>query len=602
MTAAPASHSIIDRAARSIRGQSWLLREYDERAAAHLSQSLGIPELLGRMLAMRGISVEEAEDYLNPTLKHFLPDPSHLLDMDRAATRLAQAIMAGETIGIFGDYDVDGATSSALLTRFIRAAGGAEPRIHIPDRMKEGYGPNAPALLHLGAQSIRLVITVDCGTLAFEPLAAAADAGMDIVVIDHHAGEAQKPRAFALVNPNRFDETSNVRHLAAVGVAFLLVIAANRALRSAGWFGPSRREPNPLQWLDIVALGTVCDVVPLTGVNRAFVAQGLKILAARHNVGLRILMDRAGLQEAPGAYHLGFVIGPRINAGGRVGQSDLGVRLLITEDEQEAATLAGQLEHHNAERKTIEAMALESAVQQAEEKMTQDDAVLMVAAADWHPGIIGIVAGRLKERFHKPVAVIALQQDGTGKASARSVTGIDIGAAVIAARNADLLLAGGGHAMAAGFTVAAGMLPQLQQFLNAYCARNSNAGIPGRALYCDGILSAGAVTAELAEWIERAGPFGAGNPQPHFILSQARILKTDIVAEHHLRVIIKNGGTGGAASNGTLAAMAFRAVGTPLGDALMAAQGADLSLAGQIRLNHWQGRKSAQFQIEDAAL
>ncbi|HKO06796.1 MAG TPA: single-stranded-DNA-specific exonuclease RecJ, partial [Alphaproteobacteria bacterium] len=404
---------------RSFCGRRWTARGLDDRAALALAQRLELPEPVARVLAGRGIGLEEAESFLNPTLRALLPDPFHLRDMERAAARIADAVMAGEPIGVFGDYDVDGATSSALLKRFF-AALGVPIRIYIPDRLKEGYGPNAPALLRLKAEGIRLVITVDCGTAAFEPLAVAADAGLAVIVVDHHVGEPKLPSAHAVVNPNRLDETSPHRQLAAVGVAFLLVVAVNRTLREAGWYR-LRCEPDLMQWLDLVALGTVCDVVPLTGVNRALVVQGLKIMARRANPGLAALADVARLDERPSAYHLGFLLGPRVNAGGRVGEADLGARLLCTSDPQEARELAGRLDGYNQERQEIEAAVLQEAIAAVDAMATGK--IVFAAAAGWHPGVIGIVASRLRERFNRPACVVALG-GGVGKGSGRSVPGV----------------------------------------------------------------------------------------------------------------------------------------------------------------------------------
>ncbi|MBM3541284.1 MAG: single-stranded-DNA-specific exonuclease RecJ, partial [Alphaproteobacteria bacterium] len=454
-----------------------------------LAQRLELPEIVGRVMAGRGVTLDTADAYLNPTLRALLPDPSHLRDMDKAAARLAKAVMAGERIAIFGDYDVDGATSAALLHRFLSAV-GAPPRLYIPDRMAEGYGPNAAALRRLASEGVAVVVTVDCGIVAFEALEEGAEAGLDVVVVDHHVAEPRLPRAHAVVNPNRLDETSPLKQLAAVGVAFMLAIATNRALRAAGWYGAGRPAPDLLDWLDVVALGTVCDVVPLTGLNRALVTQGLKIMARRANAGLAALADVARLDEAPAAYHAGFVLGPRVNAGGRVGESDLGVRLLTTEDPAEAAALAKRLDAHNRERQALEARALDGALAQA---MGETGPLVLVAHGSWHPGVIGIVASRLVERFNRPAAVVALA-GAEGKGSARSVPGVDMGAAVIAARQAGHLANGGGHPMAAGFTVSAAKLDALRAFLaeriGAEIARNKV--VP--ALSLDGALALGAAT------------------------------------------------------------------------------------------------------------
>ena len=408
---------------RSLTGRRWQMRPGDARLAATLSQRFALPEVIGRVLAARGIGLDEAPDFLAPTLKALLPDPSHLKDMDRAAERVARAVMAGEPIGIFGDYDVDGATSSALLATALGAAGGRS-EIHIPDRLAEGYGPNLPALLALKAKGCGVVVTVDCGTTAFDPLEAAAAAGLDVVVVDHHEAEAGLPRAYAVVNPNRLDEDSPHGHLAAVGVAFLLAVAVCRSLRQAGWFA-GRPEPDLKRVLDLVALGTVCDVVPLAGVNRALVTQGLKVMARRGNVGLAALADVAGVREAPDAYHLGYVLGPRVNAGGRVGEAALGSRLLCCEDPAAAADMARRLDGYNKERQEIEAAVLLEAIEQVESRPDDGLPLVLAAGEGWHPGVIGIVAGRLKERYGRPACVVAFDGE-TGKGSGRSITGLDL--------------------------------------------------------------------------------------------------------------------------------------------------------------------------------
>ncbi|MFW0777599.1 MAG: single-stranded-DNA-specific exonuclease RecJ [Rickettsiales bacterium] len=575
----------------SLTDSQWLLREADERQVMAIMQRHHLPEVLARILTVRGVGLDEVDDFMNPSLKASMPDPSHLLDMDVAAERIASAVMAGERIGIFGDYDVDGATSSALLMRYFRAL-GTDPLVHIPDRMVEGYGPNAPALLGLKEKGAALVITVDCGTLAFEPLEAAHEAGLDMIVVDHHQGEARKPKCLALVNPNRIDETSTHGQLAAVGVAFLLCVAVNRKLRETGFFA-DKAEPDLRGWLDIVALGTVCDVVPLTGLNRALVAQGLKVIAGRGNLGMRTLMDSAGVDSKPSTYTCGFVMGPRINAGGRVGKSDLGVRLLTTENDAEAKQLAAELEQYNAERKAIEATVLEEAMAQAE--AAADSPMLTIAGKGWHPGVIGIVASRVKERFNVPTAIVALD-DGVGKASARSVSGVDLGAAVIAAMDSGLLVAGGGHAMAAGFTVEEDKLPALSEFLNEHVARQSEGLSKQKCYKLDGTISIAGATVDLVEKLERLGPFGQGNPSVRIAVQKVVNLKPEIVGEHHVRTIFID-----KLSNARLTGIAFRAVDGPLGEALLSTRGKEVQVAGQLKLNEWNGRTSVQIHIDDIA-
>jgi len=580
----------------SVTNRKWALRAVDDGLVSAMARDYDLPEIVARLLVARGILPEMVENFLNPTLRNSLPDPSLFLDMDVGAQRVARAIMTGEKIAIFGDYDVDGATSSAVLTRYFRAF-NINPIIYIPDRMKEGYGPNTPALLALAAQGVKLVITVDCGTLSFEPLAEAKKAGLDVIVVDHHIGEARKPEAYALINPNRLDENSAHGQLAAVGVAFLLLVAINRELRKQEFFTPHPpipnppKEPNVIELLDIVALGTVCDVVPLTGVNRALVSQGLKIMAARKNIGISTVLDIAKSDEKPNVYSCGFIIGPRINAGGRVGKSDLGVRLLIAEDASEAKKIADELEQYNAERKTIEAMVLEQAMAQAE-KMSADLPVLVVAGQGWHAGVIGIVAGRLKERFHKPVAVVAVV-DGVGKASARSVSGVDFGAAVIAATDAGLLVAGGGHAMAAGFTIAEEKIPEFTEFLEKRFAANSEQ-ISERTLKLDAVIGISGATPELMLKLEKLAPYGQGNPQPRFMVQQVTNLKSEIVGEAHVKSLFID-----RLSNARLSAICFRSVGTPLGDALLESQGKMLDVAGTMRLQEWNGKQSVSLTVED---
>jgi single-stranded-DNA-specific exonuclease len=577
---------------RSLSGRRWQARAGDDRLALALSQRLALPELVGRVLAARGIGLEDAESFLNPTLRDLLPDPSHLKDMDKAVARLVAAVLAGECIGIFGDYDVDGATSSALLSAFLEAA-GAKARVYIPDRVSEGYGPNAPALLRLQAEGCAVVVTVDCGTTAFEPLGAAQDAGLDMIVVDHHVAEAALPPALAVINPNRLDEDSPHGHLAAVGVAFLLAVGLNRGLKQAGWYSGGRTAPDLMRWLDVVALGTVCDVVPLVGVNRALVTQGLKVMARRANVGLAALSDVAGVSEAPGAYHLGYVLGPRVNAGGRVGEAGLGSALLTCTDPTAATEMARRLDAYNKDRQEIEAAVLLDAIEQVETRPDDGKPLLLAAGDGWHQGVIGIVAGRLKERYGRAACVVAFDGD-VGKGSGRSVTGLDLGAAIIAARQAGLLRAGGGHAMAAGFTVERARLAEFQDFL----AQRLQAQLDGELvpiLELDGALDAAGANVDLVETLAQVGPFGSGNPEPRFAIAAARIAKADVVGSGHVRLILS--GAGGA----RLKAIAFRAADSEMGHALLAHQGATFHLAGTLRIDSWQGNTNVQLIVDDAA-
>jgi len=576
---------------QSFSARAWHWRAADHPVAIGLAQRLGVPEIVGRILAGRGVGFEEAARVLDPTLRDWLPDPSLFLDMDAAVERLHAALRDREPIVIFGDYDVDGATSAALLIRFLRQVGAVVSH-YIPDRLLEGYGPSAAALLALRKAGAGLVVTVDCGTQSFEALAAAQAAGLDVIVVDHHKASVERPEAVALVNPNRFDDvmTHSHGHLAAVGLAFLLVVALNRRLRDSGWYGGAA-APDLLALLDLVALGTVCDVMPLTGLNRAYVRQGLKILAARQHVGLKALADVSGMDSEPGTFALGFQLGPRINAGGRVGQADLGVRLLTTDDAAEAQALAAELDRLNAERRAIEALVLEEALGLAD---ASTDPVLMVTGQGWHPGIIGIVAGRLKERFNRPAIVIGIE-DGVGKGSGRSVPGVDLGAAVLAAREVGLLAAGGGHAMAAGLTVAEDRIADLARFLNERLAEAVAGADAHRQLKLDGVASLGGLNAALVDAMDHAGPYGAGWPGPVLAAADVRPVKVDVVGQDHIRLILTD------AAGGRLKAMAFRAAETPLGAALLASRGQALHVAGRLKRDDWAGGDATELHIEDAA-
>lgn len=593
----PASVSeMLGEGALSLTGKRWLLKSADERTALALTQRLGVPDVLGRVLASRDVSLDEAPEFLEPKLKTHLPDPLHLFDMDKAAKRVADAIEQGERIAVFGDYDVDGATSSAVLKRFLEAC-GASVQVYIPDRLEEGYGPNAPTLLKLQSGGAGLVITVDCGQTAFAPLGEVAEAGLDVIVVDHHEGELELPKACAVVNPNRLDDPSPHGQLAAVGVAFLLAVAVNGELRSRGWF-EGKTPPDLMALLDIVALGTVCDVVPLIGVNRALVAQGLKVMAGRRNQGLKALADIAGIKEPPSAYHLGFVLGPRINAGGRVGQSDLGVKLLSTDNPGEALAISERLDKFNAERQDIEAAVLDEAVAQVEARLAGDipGPVVIAAGEGWHPGVIGIVASRLKERYNRPSCVISWMGD-EGTASGRSVSGADLGGAVIAARQAGLLIKGGGHAMAAGFTLKRAQFDAVEEFLGERIRAEVGDDPPPPGLVIDGVLGVEGANWKLVKTLESLAPFGVGNPEPRFCIKAARIAKADPVGadQSHLRLILT--GEGG---RGKLAAIAFRAFDTPLGAALRDHGGQPFDLVGRLKMNVWNGYESVQLMLDDA--
>lgn len=576
----------------SFTGRRWEARAYDERTALALSQRYDIPDVIARALSARGLGLDDAGAFLVPRLRDLMPNPSSFQDMDQAVDRFIAAVRAGETIAVFGDYDVDGGTSSALMLRLGRAL-GAKMRLYVPDRLAEGYGPNPAAMRLLREEGAALCVCVDCGTTAYEALTAARDVGLDVLVIDHHAAEPSLPPAVALINPNRLDDPSAVPFgaLAAVGVTFLFCVAVCRALRGQNFFSDARPAPDLMRWLDLVALGTVCDVVRLTGLNRAFVTQGLKVMESAPQTGVRALMRAAGAKGRVDTYTAGFILGPRVNAGGRVGKSDLGARLLATDDEAEAVQLADALHALNAQRQEVEAGVLAEAERLMEEVDTE--APLIFAASEgWHPGVIGIVASRLKERYHRPAIVVALE-GAEGKGSGRSVTGVDLGAAVIAARQAGLLLAGGGHKMAAGLTVARDQIAALQAFLSARIGKQMEAAPLRPSLSIDGLLGAQALAPAFLEKLAALAPFGTGNPEPRLAIADCKIIRADVVGEKHVSLIAMQGGT-------RLRAIAFRAMESDLGTALISSRGKTCHLAGYLRADDFRGGDAMQLVVNDA--
>jgi single-stranded-DNA-specific exonuclease len=581
----------------SLKGRTWIARLKDDRLAVAHAQRLGLPEVVGRVLAGREVALDDAKAFLNPSLKYSMPDPSVLRDLSKAVERLALALDKGEQVAVFGDYDVDGATSSALLKRFFDQI-SVPLEIYIPDRQKEGYGPNAPALRKLKEAGMDVVITVDCGATSFEALEAGKDIGLDVIVADHHQMSLDAPVTAALINPNHPEDISGLGQLAAVGVTFFLLVGLNRHLRESGYYKSRAVDPPDLMnLLDLVALGTICDVVPLTGINRVLVAQGLKVMGQRSNVGIAALADTARVSERLGTYHAGFVIGPRINAGGRVGRSDLGSRLLSSQDASEAQGIAYELDRLNKERREIEAKVQASAMGQAERLLEEGEPkVLIVAQEGWHPGVIGIVASRLKDKFGRPCFVIAIDEAGLGKGSGRSISGVDLGAGVASAVSEGLLVNGGGHKMAAGLTVNSDNLPSFISYLDKFLGSQVDLARSQRGYKIDAVLTPSSASRELVDQIEQVGPFGAGNPEPIFALASAQIVRADLVGENHVRCILTGAG------KGSLKAIAFRSSDTPLGAALMAGDGRKLHLAGRLRADNWQGRKDVQFTIEDGVV
>jgi single-stranded-DNA-specific exonuclease len=574
---------------RSIKGQAWRWR----RAA---EPEVGMDSLTDELLLARGVERGDLARHRDPRIRDFLPDPSCFADMDKGAKRLADALEAGETIAIFGDYDVDGATSAALLVLLLRGL-GADPMIYIPDRLMEGYGPSGKALVELKERGANLAVCVDCGAQAFEALDEAKAAALDVIVVDHHQCASLLPVAHAMINPNRLDESAEGAthgHLAAVGMAFLLGVALIRELRSRGRFAETP-EPKLLDLLDLVALGTVADVARLKGLNRAFVTQGLKIMAGRRNVGLTALAEAARLVKPPSCRDLGFALGPRINAGGRVGKSDLGVRLLTTDDAEEARGIAEELSRLNEERRALEFIISEQAEAQAAEQ--SDASVIVVMSSAWHQGVIGIVASRLKERFGRPAIVIAECEDGTGKGSGRSISGVDLGAAVLAAKDSGLLIAGGGHAMAAGLTLPPGGLEPLRAFLNERLAEDVAKARNDRALMLDALLAPGGVAGDLCDALDLAGPYGAGWPGPRVAAGPARLINVKTVGTDHVR------GIACGDDGKSFKWIAFRSASNALGQALLSANGDQRWwLAGTIKRDEYNGGNAAEMHVEDAAL
>jgi len=574
---------------QSVTGQPWRWRRPPD-------DSLGLDALVDELLLARGVEREDLPRHRDPRIRDFLPDPSCFQDMDKGAERLADAVQNAETIAIFGDYDVDGATSAALLVLVLRQL-GAEPIVYIPDRLMEGYGPSGKALVELKARGASVAVCVDCGAQAFEALEEARAAGLDVIVVDHHQCASLLPVAYAMINPNRLDESADGAahgHLAAVGMAFMLGVALLRELRGRGFF-EALAEPKIIDLLDLVALGTVADVARLKSLNRAFVTQGLKVMAARENVGLAALAEAARLVKAPSCRDLGFALGPRINAGGRVGKADLGVRLLTSTDPEEARSIAAELDRLNEERRAIEMLVCEQAEAQAAEQ--GDTPVIIVMSGGWHQGVIGIVAGRIKERFGRPAIVIAETEDGTGKGSGRSISGVDLGAAVLAAKDVGLLIAGGGHAMAAGLTLLPGGLEPFRAFINERLAADVAKARGEKALLLDALLAPGGVAGALCDALDAAGPYGAGWPSPRVAAGPVRLIKVGIVGENHVR------GLGCGDDGKSFKWIAFRSAESALGQALLSSPpDKRWWLAGTIKRDEWNGGNAAEMHLEDAAL
>jgi single-stranded-DNA-specific exonuclease len=583
---------------KSLRGLKWIVEQVDERVIANLTQKLGISEILAVILHNRDIKdVLDAEFFLDPKIRNYLPNPFELKDMDKAVARIVQAIQNNEKITIFGDYDVDGATSSALLKRFFRDI-GITADIYIPNRIEEGYGPNVGAFESIISTGTTLIITVDCGSVSFDPIAYAEDRGVNVVVLDHHLSLETLPKAHAIVNPNRIDETFSFKTLAAVGVAYLTIIAIKSILSKNGYFD-GKEEVNLLQYLDLVALGTVCDVMSLKGINRAFVAQGIKLINSRANIGLAALAEVVKLAPEAYSYHLGYVLGPRINAGGRVGEGRLGSILLSTPEYAEALEIANKLESLNEERRAIEAVTIEDALSYIEANKLFEKPIIIVKGEGWHQGILGILASRIKEKYNRPSAVISIS-GGVGKGSARSITGIDIGSMMSVARSQNLLIQGGGHAMAAGFTVAEDKIDAFYDFMCQKLANSDEMFEKAREVKIDAIVSVGTVNGKLVEELSASAPFGAGNPQPRLALLDVVLVSARVVGRTHVMAIVSDSKSDRVASH-TLKCMLFKSIDTDIGQFLLSSIGKRINLCGMAQ-PHYQDRDKADFIIEDISV
>ncbi len=576
----------------SLGNNLWNIVSADDRMSELLAQRFCLPIVIAKIMVLRGIVADEVKNFLSPKISNLMPDPYVLKDMQKTAERIADAIINKQKIAIIGDYDVDGATSTSVLKLFLRSI-GVEPDVHIPDR-EEGYGPSKQAIDNFKSRGAELLLTLDCGTTAFVPLEYAVSLGLDVIVLDHHEAEVKLPKIYAVVNPKRLDESDDypsLKYMAAVGVVFMTIVAINRELRKRNFYTLECPEPDLKKWLDLVALGTVCDVVPLKGINRAYVSQGLKVMAARGNCGLTVLMDKANLSEAPTAFHLGYVLGPRINACGRVGDADMGNQLLCCDSEYQAQLLVDKLNEFNVARKDIENHVLLSAIEQLEGN-PQEYPIAFVYGNDWHQGVIGIVAGRLKERYNIPSFVMSIEKDEV-KGSARSVPQVDLGALIIAAKEKGIITKGGGHTMAAGFSLEEDKIEDFKKFVGEYVVKHIGGEAITPVIDIDAILDVGGATVDLADHLEQLEPFGAGNQEPKLMLSNVKIIKPSLIGIGHVRCILTS------ENGGSIKAIAFRVGDNEIGNAMLNAGADRFDVVGVLRRDRWNGRNEAQFIIDD---
>ena len=577
----------------SISGKNWILKKFNEEEISYIKTNFFLDEITSKLLSIRKIKKDHIKSFLNPSIKNFLPNPNNLIDMKKSTLRTITAIKNKEKIGIFGDYDVDGATSTALLGNFFSKL-KMEYEIYIPDRKNEGYGPSVKSFEELIDNGTKLIFTVDCGTLSFEAIDYAKKRNIDVIVLDHHQSEVKLPNAYSIVNPNRFDDESNLQYLCAAGVSFMFLVSLNRELRTNNWFINNKiNEPNLINYLDLVSLGTVCDVVPLVGLNRAIVKQGLKVIKSKRNLGLKTLLDICKIETKPSIYHLGYMLGPRINAGGRVGKCSHGANLLLNSDPKEAFKLASELDQFNKERQLLEKDLLQKILN--ETKDYSNDPVLVLSGKNWHEGIIGIVAARLKDKFNKPVIIISIE-DNIGKASARSIVGFDIGSLIIAATQEKILLKGGGHKMAGGFSIFVENIEKFKKFIFRKF-KNINEDLTSKKpLLLDSIISPSALNLDFYNKINTLAPFGSGNPEPKFIIEDLKTINGKIVGEKHIKSVLI--GKDGA----SIKTISFNALENGLGAYLIKKNNKIFNIAGKLSLNEWKGQSNVEFIIDDISV
>ncbi len=575
----------------SLTNKLWKFKSFDERETENISQNFGFSYLLAKLFSIRNINISDIDQYINPSLKDHMPDPYNLTDMEKACSRIYDSICNNEKIAIFGDYDVDGSTSTSIIINYFKSL-GIELEYHIPNRFTEGYGPSKEAFLKFKKNNVKVIITVDCGTMSYDEMEFARKENLDVIVLDHHQPEITLPEAYAIVNPNRLDDTSNLNYLAAVGVTYFFLIALNRKLRSMEWFANNNlTEPNMISFLDIIALGTICDAVPLRGINRLLVIKGIEVMKKQLNVGLRSLIYKSAIKGKISTYELGFKLGPRINAAGRLGRSSFGTELLTTTDTVDADRIADELDKFNQERRTIESYVLDSADKQVnEEKLNKK--LLVVYGEDWHEGVIGIIASRLKDKYHRPCVVITIS-NGKAKGSGRSIKGIDLGNLVIAAKQAGIIDSGGGHSMAAGLSIKESKIEELSDFFESQLSNSQSKVTDEKMIYVDSLISSSGINLEVYDEIEKLGPFGSDNFEPNFVVKNSLLASVKQIGENHLKCLIKT------PEGGFIEAMAFRSLSTPLGDEIQKNKGNSVSLLGKIKINEWGGRRTPQLHIED---